>query len=453
MSKKQRDRLAQGRVRTFDYMPYMAKLVYSMKQRPTPGIQTVAISQDGILYWDPEFIEGLTEEQLAYTILHETLHLLFRHAARAQEVYGDEPSETQQLVMNIAGDLVIEQTMAGMRQQRPPGAIHLGAVVPALGNLTLDLPPNLDMLAYYREIMKLLPPQRRGRSGDDSGEGDGDQSGGGGGNSDKPRRRRKQKQDGKPGAQPGKGGVAADHPPNGGGSSGDGKRRPWEEPDDTWAGHGEINAANQVEQSIRQHLAKHPGSVPGSLVEQLKGILRPQPDPWDALRSAVVSSVASPIGGRMSTYRRLSKKQPADCSRLRGWISTSARAVVIVDTSGSMGDRETKEKALGVIAQGLKRLRSVKVVCADTRIRSRMDVKDIQNFRWVGGGGTDMAAVLQDVDKTDKPDSIVLITDGYTGWPARQTNARVVVALTEDSSYAGGVPAWCKKVPLFQRTQ
>lgn len=151
----------------------------------------------------------------------------------------------------------------------------------------------------------------------------------------------------------------------------------------------------------------------------------------------------------MQTYRRLSRKQPPDVCRLRGQLTTQASAVVIVDTSGSMGDRETKEKALQVVADGLKKLRSVKVVCADTHIRSSSKLQDVKNFEWVGGGGTDMARALRDVDKDDRPDSIVLITDAMTDWPSRQTRAKVIVALTCDSPWRGQIPAWCKTVPLF----
>jgi len=183
--------------------------------------------------------------------------------------------------------------------------------------------------------------------------------------------------------------------------------------------------------------------------DSLEHYLRPQRDPFAHLKSVVATHTASPLGGRLATYRRLSRKQPADVCRLRGQLTTQASAVVIVDTSGSMGDRETKERALQVIADGLKKLRSVKVVCADTHIRNSVRLQDVDNFEWVGGGGTDMARALTDVDRADHPDSIVLITDAMTGWPERQTRAKVIVALTCDSYYRQQIPAWCKTVPLY----
>ena len=59
-----------------------------------------------------------------------------------------------------------------------------------------------------------------------------------------------------------------------------------------------------------------------------------------------------------------------------------------------------------------------------------------------------MAEALLEVDTKDRPDSIVLVTDGYTEWPHRPTRARVVVALTDDGCRSA-VPGWCKTVPLY----
>jgi len=57
---------------------------------------------------------------------------------------------------------------------------------------------------------------------------------------------------------------------------------------------------------------------------------------------------------------------------------------------------------------------------------------------WDGGGGTDMTIVLEAADKKYKPDVIVLVTDGYTPWPAQRTRYRLVVACTTDAP----VPEW-----------
>jgi predicted metal-dependent peptidase len=446
-----RDKLAAGRIRTFDYAPYLASYIYSLKQREAKGAGTCGISKDGVLHWDPKFIDELDTDTLAYVILHEALHLIFRHHARANEVYGETPDPELQLCMNIAGDLVIEQTLSGMRPLRPPGAVYLGAEVPSLG-ITLDYPPNLDMLDYYGRIradIMQARKQKRDDGGDGSGEKDSPEQGESGSGT-QAADKVPQGKSGKRGAATRPNGRAAACRPGSGGSAGDGVRREGTEvEDESWGSFQESLSAGNLEKAIERHEQGHPGTVPGTLKEALGHLLRPQPDPFEHLRSVVASSTASPLGGRMATYRRLSRKQPHDVCRLRGQLTTQASAVVIVDTSGSMGDRETKEKALQVIASGLRKLRSVKVVCADTHIRNSCRLSDIKNFEWEGGGGTSMDVALAEVDKTDHPDSIVLITDAATEWPDRPTRARVIVALThKDGYWSERIPRWCKTVPL-----
>lgn len=70
--------LAAGRVRTFGYAPYLATYIYSLSERPSPGSGTCGVSMDGVIHWDPEFVEALDVDALAYVILHEALHLILR---------------------------------------------------------------------------------------------------------------------------------------------------------------------------------------------------------------------------------------------------------------------------------------------------------------------------------------------------------------------------------------
>lgn len=445
-----RQRLAKGREGVLDHMPYLASYVYALRPVECAGKETMGVTRDGVLMWNPAFVMSLDLLHLTYVLLHEALHLILRHWARAEEVYGDAPTVIQQYAMNLAGDLVIEQTMSSMRSARPPGAIYLGCTEPRFG-MRLDFRPNLDMTEYYRLIMARLTATpdgggARDKAGDPS---EGDEPSGGRQQAT-PQATSPQGQAGQPRSGGSDRSASALCSPGSGGSASDGVPRPWEVPDETWAAFQEVIAASTAEQAIRQANLLNPGSVPGNLIETIVQFLRPQPNPFDHLRSAVASSVAAPVGGRGATYRRPSRKQPDDACLLRGYETTQAHAVVIVDTSGSMHDKETKERALQVISDGLRKLKGVRVFCADTRIRSSATLQSATNFRWVGGGGTDMASVIEQVDRESRPDSIVVVTDAATRWPARQTRARVIVALTAASTYRRSIPSWMKVVPLFK---
>jgi predicted metal-dependent peptidase len=123
-------------------------------------------------------------------------------------------------------------------------------------------------------------------------------------------------------------------------------------------------------------------------------------------------------------------------------------AVIVLDTSGSMLDAETEAKALTVVASGLRRLRSVRVIGGDMNITSNKQVSSLKQLEWLGGGGTSMKTVLEAVDREHRPDAIVLITDGDTDWPEK-LRAKLVVALTREN-YA---PEWATAIVVGKKAE
>jgi predicted metal-dependent peptidase len=484
-----RQKLGVARVRTFEFVPYLASHIYRLKERETPGIGTAAVDAHGNLYWDAEYITQTSVDETAYIVAHEAVHLIYEHHNRAAEIFGGKMSEQERFIANVAADLVIEQTLSSMRHIRPKGAIYLGCKVPKLNGITLDFPENRSMQEYIRLIIEKLKSQQNesesdaghdGESdsgsddelgdseappvtgedpedgfsesegqGDDGPEGGDDESGDQG--------------DARYEAPPVTGGESSEGEaskgeshasdeeqaagsPGMGGSCADGKPRPYEiEDDGSWEGFGKHEAAEAIEQYEKDH----PGSVPGNLLVAVSATLRPQPDPFSLLRSAVCASVASSVGGRDFSHRRRSRKQQPgeDQPILHGRITVQPRAAVIVDTSGSMMSPDTYAKVLSVVAQGVRKLGTVKVYCADTSIRSHSMVRSCKQFVWQGGGGTDMSRALLEVDERDHPDSIVLVTDAETYWLPDHPKARVVVAyIGKDGS------SWHQAIPKNFRT-
>jgi hypothetical protein len=65
-----------------------------------------------------------------------------------------------------------------------------------------------------------------------------------------------------------------------------------------------------------------------------------------------------------------------------------------------------------------------------------------------GGGGTDMAAmIVAACEERPVPKAILVVTDGYTGWPQKPVGPRVVACLTQ-SRTTEGVPGWIDTVVL-----
>ena len=456
-----RQLLGQARVRTFEYVPYLASYIYSLREKETPGIGTAAVDAAGNLYWDAKFITECGVDKGAYLVTHEVLHLIYEHHARSREMVPT-PTPQQQFILNIAADLVIEQTLAHMRHLRPEGAMYIGSVVPQLKNMLLDFPENQSMQEYYRLIMEKLKPDQNDDSGNSPQGGDDDQQGDDGdsngsgqdsdaGGDDQEDGSTGSTSDGEGTPAGGQGKTPPPCSPGSGGSCADGVPRKYEaESDGSWETYGQDIAAASVE----KYEQEHPGSVPGSIKAAIRARLHPTPNPFDQLRSAVCTSVASPVGGRDFSHRRRSRKQPPgdDQPLLHGRITVQPHAVVIVDTSMSMMNADIHARALSVIAQGLRKLGRVKVYCADTKVQSHASVTTANRFDWHGGGGTDMATAVAEVDKADKPDSIILITDAETYWTGEKPRARVVVAYTgtKGSQWHKAIPSWCRIVPLKQ---
>ena len=110
-----------------------------------------------------------------------------------------------------------------------------------------------------------------------------------------------------------------------------------------------------------------------------------------------------------------------------------------------MNQRELA-KALGVIERGLHSVPSIKVIAGDTSARAVKTVFKANDVELAGGGGTDMARLVERAAE-DRPDAIVVVTDGWTGWPKLPVQPRVVACLTEEPP-GYPVPDWIAKVVL-----
>ena len=90
---------------------------------------------------------------------------------------------------------------------------------------------------------------------------------------------------------------------------------------------------------------------------------------------------------------------------------------VVVDTSGSMGDDEL-DQALTEISAIIATVvpgDSVRVLSVDTDIHTDQHIYNTNQIHLEGAGGTNMATGIA-VAAENKPDAIVVITDGFTPW-------------------------------------
>lgn len=484
-----------ARARTTKFLPYMAQHVMSLIPVERPGLGTFGVDKWMRMYYDPALLSEWSLDVLAAVVLHEDLHILLRHHVRAEELFGAAMTGADQLLWNLAGDCVINTMLKEAGLKLPEGVVYPE---------NFGFPTDLSTERYY-ELLKAEAEKHAGQycqcgsagqqqgsqcDGDGLGEdgqghsgglpggsqsGRGDTAGaasrgaqGGTGDVHRPGKRANGRTQGSAGADHGHGdpdgaagsGVCPQCGQErfrslGNGSSADGQQRPWEMGP---PGEGPAQGISRYEQTliekataeeIESYARKGRGTLPGCWTRLASEILRPKVDPWRELLASVKYAVTATNGHGDFTYRKLARRQPVGSIRLPAHIQPLPKVLVLVDTSGSMGQKDLG-LALGIIRQGLRAIPRdrLTVAAADTEIHVVSKVFRAEDCKLSGGGGTDVGhSILQAVETIPGLDVIICVTDGITPWPAAPIRQRVVALLTREcDSYP--VPAWIKKIVI-----
>ncbi len=469
------DLITQYRMTIYDHFPYLAPYIYSLTPVERPGIGTMAVDKYGRMYYDPAFCEKITLEEGGYVVCHEGWHLILRHCHRTMSIVGDRPSQKQLRDLNIAMDIVVWEMMESIAHLCPKGAVTF----PEAKKLWPKIERNMTVEQLYSIISEPepkppVPPEPPVGESDEEEEGEEPEDQDGSGTEESEEESEgddggSEPEDSEDGEENGGEGEAGDQEGDGSsegegegdgkgggfelignGSSADGQPRDYEEePDPKWDAFMEDNLLQAVEDKIEQleedrDWTSGRGTIPGELKRIIRQKLRPQPNPWDKLRATVAKAAANHRGVPDYTYRRPNRRQQDMQVRLKGQQKYSPKAVVIIDTSGSMTPG-CLAKAITVVKQGLKAIGNVPVITCDARVHQDKVVSAVHdNFELVGGGGTDMQVPIAYSEEKYKPDVTVLVTDTGTPWPDHKLKGQLIVAATQD----GYVPEWATTVRI-----
>lgn len=389
--------------------PFLSYALLSLIPVITDKIPTCAVDRWWRLYVNPDFFAALTPDQGAMAMVHEAWHLLLEHSARADN-YGVPVSD--HLIWNYAGDIEINQHDAIYK--RLPGK----PLTPA----TYKFPSNLLAEEYY-ELLKKITPQ----------------------------------QDVLTFSMPGSGdcgscahGHAADYelpPPNHStGEEMDGKSK--QHIPGISQTRGKI-IAQEVAQQIHE-AAKSRGDIPAGWQRWASAQLRSQVDYRQYLRQSIQGLIISKSGYSYPSYRKPSRRQHLNPEFLRPYYKDILPQVaMIIDTSGSMSDDQVGQGVAEVdgVLQTFSHRASIAVYFTDAAAAAVQKVQSTKDLRPIGGGGTNMGAGFEAIDADIKqhpgsqPSTIIVVTDGYTPWPAAPPSyANVLVVLVGD----GETASWAK---------
>jgi len=193
----------------------------------------------------------------------------------------------------------------------------------------------------------------------------------------------------------------------------------------------------EIEQAVRQGQLLA-GKQGGDLSRNLEALTKPRVDWREQLRE-FMSEVST--GKDDSTWRRPNRRWIAQDMYMPSSVSeTMGTLVVGIDTSGSISG-ELVSRFLSEVVGICDNVRpeALHILDVDTdvakhRVFSQDELHKVAQIdRLHGGGGTDMRAIFDYVDKHNlKPEAVVVLTDGYTPFPT-STAYKSLWAITSPS--------------------
>lgn len=365
-----------GRTKCLIETPYIAPALAQMPLVITEKVPTAAVSDRGVIYFSPRFAEQIAEAsadvreasaKIGFVLYHEVMHFVRDHAGRRPEPQNDETATRK---WNIAADCEInDHVPQGLLFPQDINGEAMG-VLPHQFQL-----PSGELAEWYYQNL----PDEAVESIT----------------------------------------LAI------GGSAADGVRRAWEDDAD-----GGVNSAEStlIREGVAQAVLEHEktiGNLPASLVRWAEWEIERRIDWRQRLKRILGKRIGDAQLARCDySFRRANRRYQTATNIILPSLrqSTTPKLVVVVDTSGSVGENELKYAVGEVLNLAQTFQTDILVIPCDaqayeaTKIRTK---RDFQTDTLKGGGGTDMIAGIE-AAKTHKPDAIIVITDGYTPYP---TNA------------------------------
>ena len=462
-----------------------------------PSLTSMGVDRHYRLYYRPRWAESAPDGEIVLTILHETAHLWLRHFDRGERILGHDSSPQRFRTVNIAADAALWAFLADLQSRFDKAGIAYDVgKFEQFKPAALGLDDNGSMETYFAKLLQKEQQQQEqqqqeepdddddddqgedepqmGQGGEDQddeddcdsdgqGEGQDEDDQGGedsadGGNGGEP--------DGEQGGEDGDGDAgdsAGDNDGQGGGqgdagdadggpgsmadcqdfgefggSVADGQPRPWELPfDDEDAPGLPEHQARVVERAVAETIAKSIGKVGGQAALEWAGsILKPPVDPRKELAAKLRHASRQVSGFGQRSYRRHNPRSTDDVM-LPVEHRLQPKLHVVLDTSGSMGASDYA-KALGFLEHAMRkcRIRNVSFHAGDTEIASEQDLHDYRKVRLIGGGGTDMGKIVTSLcerRRRDRPELIVVLTDGMTPW-CKTVSVPTIAVITSGSA-------------------
>lgn len=475
MSEEAETKLARARAIIRTRAPYIMRTIYGFIPMMVPELRTMGVSKGMVLILDPVWLCSIEDKHVAAALFHEAMHVVRDHLPRMENFPNKD-------LANIAGDLAINPELRAAGWELPHGVFpedygfSTGLTMEEYYKL---LEKRAQQQAQQQQKSsggggqgqkkqqgqdqqpqqgggqgsggqqgggpkdpqqgqgKQQPQQGQGPSGQQPSQGQ--QQGGGAGQQQGQNQTQSgaggQGQSKGQGQNPGQGqgGGGGSHLPDGrtpgvgSGCCGGAGGKPVsgiEQKINEEHGRSEIDQKRIVKQTledIKQHAAEHGrGSVPSSLLQSIDIVEQKSKVRWQDKLQHILKKCSGRIeaGGMDYSLARPSKRSYARGFPRPGMVQYQPEVAFILDTSGSMGDKQIIEalvEAIGIFKTlGLDNVWFLQADAAVAKSAKRIRLKDLMGrVKIHGRGGTNFDPALRAAEKLKpKPDLIVYLTDG-----------------------------------------
>ncbi len=392
-------RILRAKIKLGKSKPFYAYLLSFMKLHEEKTIPTMGVAETGDLYYNPEWIEKLNDDELQGVLTHEVCHVSFGHFFRN----GSRDHE----LFNVANDIVINNILINDGITLPNPQKH-GGLIP--NNNRIELIPNKLIISdidkktseeiydiIYKKVPKIKvsigsPSQSKGQDKND-GEGEGGFS-----TFDKHIHSNKKEKD-----------------KNNGGN------KPSEKNGKIIDGRSELEKEWNKRLIDAQTHAISRGIIPRGIDRLIDSLVNNKVSWKRLLQKYITNEVFTDW-----TWSKMSRKSHAIGTYLPSARKENVEIAVAIDTSGSIRQEELTQ-FLSEIVHIVKSTSNVKctIMECDCAIHQELEVrngeiKKILEMKIKGGGGTDHKPVYDRMlQKYKNIKVLVNFTDGYTSTPIK----------------------------------
>lgn len=367
--------MSKARAKLLIQQPFFASLIMSSPWIADRNIPTACTNGREFRY-NPDFMNSLTIEENMGVQCHEALHDAFMHMTRL--------SGRNRLLWNMACDYAINYIIIKAGMKLPDGCLY-----------DAELGQHSAEIIY--ELLKKKVQENR----------------------DNPSRS----------GQPGNGQPGDGQP--GDGLPQDILGQDLQDTPDAGEPGEQIKREQQIRQRVAQaaNMARMAGKMPAGMERFIDAVLNPRV-PWQQMLQEYMTRIVKSDESWAKRNRRFQHVYlPSRFSEQMGPIG------LIGDTSGSITNDDLNMVAAEFrsIAEECKPER-VHMLWADTEVAQHdiFEAGDELCFNAKGGGGTDMRVPLKYIEEHEC-EVVVLITDGYTPWPAEEPPYPLIVVCTTDA--------------------